>query len=120
MEAEPEWRRALGALKTFTESAEASEGVVSQRVAWYVDMASGEPAKPALEEFQRNSGWSRGRRVDLDELDAVRETLPPEDQAVLRAVASVRRRRQELPLNCWRRCRHTRVFNGARGRCPWT
>lgn len=119
LEPEPEWRRALGALKTFTESAEASEGVVSQRVAWYVDMASGEPAKPALEEFQRNSGWSRGRRVDLDELDAVRETLPPEDQAVLRAVGSVRRRRQELPLELLEALvGHPRVFNGARGRLP--
>jgi superfamily II DNA or RNA helicase len=119
LEPEPEWRRALGALKSFTETAEASDGVASQRVAWYVDMASGEPAKPALEEFQQNTGWSRGRRVDLDELDAVAETLPPEDQAVLRAVAGVRRRRQELPLELLEALvGHPRVFNGARGRLP--
>lgn len=119
LEPEPEWRRALGALKGFTESAETSEGVLSRRVAWYVDLASGEPAKPALEEFQRGTGWSRGRRVDLDELASVRDALPPEDQAVLGAVEPVRRRRQDLPLELLEALvGHPRVFNGARGRLP--
>ncbi|HEY3497519.1 MAG TPA: DEAD/DEAH box helicase [Polyangiaceae bacterium] len=119
LEPEPEWRRALGALKGFAEDAESSDDVVSLRVAWYVDMARGEPAKPALEEFQRGTGWSRGRRVDLDELDSVREALPPEDQAVLRAVEPSRARRRDLPLELLEALvGHPRVFNGARGRLP--
>ncbi|HSU40688.1 MAG TPA: DEAD/DEAH box helicase [Polyangiaceae bacterium] len=119
LEPEPEWRRALGALQGFTESVEASEKVVSRRVAWYVDMTNGVPAKPALEEFVRGTGWTRGRRVELDELDAVKDELPPEDRAVLRALDSSHLRRRDLPLELLEGLvGHPRVFNGARGRLP--
>jgi superfamily II DNA or RNA helicase len=117
IEPEPEWRRALVALKGFGESIERSADVLSRRVAWYVDMTSGAPAKPALEEFQQGTGWTRGRRVDLDELDAVAEALPAEDRAVLAAVANSRRNRHGLPMELLEAlCGHPRVFNGARGR----
>jgi superfamily II DNA or RNA helicase len=119
LEPEPEWRRALGALQGFTESVEGGEKVVSRRVAWYVDTTNGVPARPALEEFVRGTGWTRGRRVDLDELDAVKGELPPEDQAVLRALDPSQRRRHDLPLELLESLvGHPRVFNGARGRLP--
>jgi len=119
LEPEPEWRRALGALQGFTESVEGSEKVVSRRVAWYVDVTNGVPAKPALEEFVRGTGWTRGHRVELDELDAVKDELPSEDQAVLRALDSNRPRRHDLPLELLEGLvGHPRVFNGARGRLP--
>lgn len=119
LEPEPEWRRALGALQGFTESVERGEKVVSRRVAWYVDMTNGVPAKPALEDFVQGTGWTRGRRVELAELDAVKESLPPEDQAVLRALDSSRLRRHDLPLELLENLvGHPRVFNGARGRLP--
>jgi superfamily II DNA or RNA helicase len=119
LEPEPEWRRALGALKGFTETIERSEGILSRRVAWYVDMTSGLPVKPALEEFQQDTGWTRGRRVELDELEALNEALPPEDQAVLRAVDTRRRIRHALPIELLEALvGHPRVFNGARGRLP--
>ncbi len=119
LEPEPEWRRALGALQGFTESVESSDKVVSRRVAWYVDMTNGVPAKPALEEFVRGTGWTRGTRVELGELDAVEEELPPEDRAVLRALDSKSLRRHDLPLELLEGLvGHPRVFNGARGRLP--
>jgi superfamily II DNA or RNA helicase len=119
LEPEPEWRRALGALQSFTESVESSEKVVSRRVAWYVDMTNGVPAKPALEQFVSGSGWTRGTRVELDELEAVEDELPPEDRAVLRALASNKLRRHGLPLELLEALvGHPRVFNGARGRLP--
>ncbi len=119
LEPEPEWRRALGALQGFTQSMEGSEKVVSRRVAWYVDMTNGVPAKPALEEFVRSTGWTRGRRVELDELDAVKDDLPSEDQAVLRALDWSHPRRHALPLELLEHLvGHPRVFNGARGRLP--
>jgi superfamily II DNA or RNA helicase len=119
LEPEPEWRRALGALQGFTESVERNDKVVSRRVAWYVDMTNGVPAKPALEEFVRGTGWTRGRRVDLDELDALKDELPSEDRAVLRALDASRARRHDLPLELLENLvGHPRVFNGARGRLP--
>jgi superfamily II DNA or RNA helicase len=119
LEPEPEWRRALGALQGFTESVEASEKIVSRRIAWYVDMTNGVPAKPALEEFVRGTGWTRGRRVELDELAAVKDDLPLEDQAVLRALDARQLRRHDLPLELLESLvGHPRVFNGARGRLP--
>jgi superfamily II DNA or RNA helicase len=119
LEPEPEWRRALGALQGFTESVEGSEKVVSRRVTWYVDTTNGVPAKPALEEFVRGTGWTRGRRVDLDELDAIKDELPSEDRAVLRALDSSHLRRHDLPLELLESLvGHPRVFNGARGRLP--
>jgi superfamily II DNA or RNA helicase len=119
LEPEPEWRRALGALQGFTESVEGSEQIVSRRVAWYVDMTNGVPVKPALEEFVRGTGWTRGRRVDLEELDAVEDALPPEDRVVLGALGARQRRRHDLPLELLESLiGHPRVFNGARGRLP--
>lgn len=117
LEPEPEWRRALGALRGFTESVEGKEKIVSRRVAWYVDMTNGIPAKPALEEFEQGTGWTRGRRVNLEELDAVKDELPPEDRAVLGALDASPGRRQVLPLELLEiLINHPRVFNGARGR----
>ncbi|HWP09374.1 MAG TPA: DEAD/DEAH box helicase [Polyangiaceae bacterium] len=119
LEPEPEWRRALGALQGFTESVEGSDTVVSRRVAWYVDVTNGVPAKPALEEFVRGTGWTRGRRVELHELDAVKDELPPEDRAVLAALDLRGLRRHDLPLELLESLiGHPRVFNGARGRLP--
>jgi len=119
LEPEPEWRRALVALQGFTESVEGSARIVSRRVAWYVDMTNGAPAKPALEEFVRGTGWTRGRRVDLDELDAIEDELPSEDRAVLGTLDSSQRRRHDLPLELLEGLvGHPRVFNGARGRLP--
>jgi superfamily II DNA or RNA helicase len=117
VEPEPEWRRALGALRGFTESVEAAERVVSRRVAWYVDMTNGRPEKPALEEFASGTGWTRGRRVTLAELRAVEHDLPAEDRAVLAALDVGERERLDLPLellDCL--VGHPRVFDGARGR----
>ena len=117
IEPEPEWRISLVALKAFSESIEQAGDVLSRRVAWYVDMTSGAPAKPALEEFQQGTGWTRGRRVELDELEAVADSLPPEDRAVLAAVTSGRRVKLGLPMELLEAlCGHPRVFNGARGR----
>lgn len=116
LEREPDWRRSLRALSRFAETVESREAVVSRRVAWFMDMASGELAKPALEEYRSGAGWTRGHRVSFDDLRAHRDQLPPEDVAVLVAIDSAPRLGR-VPLEATAAlCGHPRVFNGARGR----
>ncbi len=119
IEPEPEWRRALEALSSFVENQARTGGVTSRRVAWYVDVVKGELARPALEEYVDERGWTRERRLSVGELAAFRESLPVEDQAVLDAVGSEHRcfgptssRAFEALIG------HPRVFNGVRGRLP--
>ncbi|HWA70985.1 MAG TPA: DEAD/DEAH box helicase [Polyangiaceae bacterium] len=115
----PEWRKSLDALIAFSEQATRSEKTsVGQRAAFFVDMVTGELQKPVLEEFRSESGWTRGRRVELSELWDAQQALPAEDRALL----------QHTELSAGRRvwsadarealCGHPRVFNGARGRLP--
>jgi superfamily II DNA or RNA helicase len=115
----PDWRKSLDALLAFSEQATKTEkAAVSERVAWFVDMVTGELSRPVLEEFRSESGWTRGRRIELGELWEAQATLPPEDRALL----------QHTELSAGRRvwaadarealCGHPRVFNGARGRLP--
>jgi hypothetical protein len=118
LEREPEWRCALRVLDKFAETAERGEATVSLRVAWFMDMTSGELAKPALEEYRKGVGWTRGHRVDFDELRAVKETLPPEDAAILSAIDSAPRGRRLSRDPVEALIGHPRVFNGARGRQP--
>jgi hypothetical protein len=118
LEREPEHRRALRALEHFAESIEAKDRVVSRRVAWYLDMTYGELAKPALDEYRPDVGWTRGRRVDLDELRKLRDTLPTEDVAVLAAIDAAPRCSRMPPEAVEALCGHPRVFNGNRGRQP--
>ena len=118
LEREPEWRRALRSLDKFVETAEREEATVSRRVAWFVDMTNGELRKPALEEYRSGTGWTRGHRVDFDELRSHKDALPPEDAAILVAIDSAPRRNR-LPLEAIEALiGHPRVFNGARGRQP--
>ena len=118
LEREPEYRRALRALERFAETAESSERVVSRRVAWFLDMSCGELAKPSLEEYRASAGWTRGARVEFDELRAQKHALPSEDVAVLTALDSAPRIGRIAPEAVEALCGHPRVFNGARGRQP--
>ncbi|HTU61214.1 MAG TPA: hypothetical protein VMF89_22320, partial [Polyangiales bacterium] len=119
LEPQPEWKRALEALAAFTQSAERAGTSLTRRVAFYVDMARGEPARPALEEFVAGSGWTRTRRADLAELAALKDTLPPEDVSVLRALEPLELQAGDLPMELLEALvGHPRVFNGARGRLP--
>ncbi len=118
IEPEPEWRRALESLATFVKTVERGEQVVSRRVAWYVDMAHGELARPALEEFVSERGWTRERRVTMAELRSLGESLPPEDAAVVKA-AVAENAFSGPPLEVFEALiGHPRVFNGVRGRTP--
>jgi superfamily II DNA or RNA helicase len=115
VEREPEWRIAIRAVDRLLESADREEATLSRRVCWFLDMTSGELAKPALEEYRTGAGWTQARRVDLAALRAVKDRLPPEDSAVLRAIESVAHGRS-MPEALEALCGHPRVFNGARGR----
>jgi superfamily II DNA or RNA helicase len=116
LEREPEWRSALRLLDTYVQNAERSETTLSRRVAWFVDMANGDLAKPAIEEYRVGSGWSRKQRVDLDELRSLKDSLPPEDAAILTAIDAAPRHRG-APLEAIEALiGHPRVFNGARAR----
>jgi SNF2 family DNA or RNA helicase len=118
LEREPEYRIALNALERFADSVESKENVLSRRVTWYVDMTCGELAKPALEEYREGVGWTRGQRVDLEALRAVKDTLPAEDRAVLLAIDATPVSGRVPPEALEALCGHSRVFNGARGRQP--
>ncbi|HEY8944944.1 MAG TPA: DEAD/DEAH box helicase, partial [Polyangiaceae bacterium] len=112
---EPDWRRSLRALAAFNSDAEQAAPAITRRVTWFVDMASGELAKPALEEFVRGRGWTRGRRLELSELFEIEASLPPEDALVVRAARAAPE--QLAPLEALDALvGHSRVFNGARGR----
>lgn len=113
---EPEWRCALRALDKYVETAERGAATLSRRVAWFMDMTSGDLAKPGLEEYRSGTGWTRGHRVDFDELRSLKETLPPEDVTILSAIDSASRDTR-LPLAAIEALiGHPRVFNGARAR----
>jgi len=114
----PEWRKSLNALKGFVSTAQKSDASREYRVAWYVDMTAGTLAKPALEQFEPGSGWTRGRRVDADGLFDKLEQLPPEDVHVLRCATESLRGRQLGPEALEALVGHPRVYNGARGRLP--
>jgi superfamily II DNA or RNA helicase len=119
LQTRPEWRKSLDALLAFSEQATKNEkSAVSERVAWFVDMVTGELSKPVLEEFRSESGWTRGRRVELDELWEVQATLPPEDRALLQHTELHAGRRVWTPDAREALCGHPRVFNGVRGRLP--
>jgi len=116
LEREPQWRCALRALDKYAETAERGETMLSRRVAWFMDMTSGDLAKPGLEEYRSGTGWTRVHRVDFDELRSLKDTLPPEDVAILGAIDAAPRRSQ-LPLAAIEALiGHPRVFNGARAR----
>jgi len=118
LEREPDWRIAIRTVEKFLQTAERGEVTQSRRVAWFLDMSSGELAKPALEEYRSGTGWILGRRVDFEALRAVKYTLPPEDTAVLLAINAAPNRGR-FPLEAVEAlCGHPRVFNGARGRLP--
>lgn len=114
----PEWRKALTALRSFVATAHKQESSREYRVAWYVDMTAGVLTKPALEQFEPGSGWSRGRRVDAEGLFDKIEQLPPEDARVLRC-ATESAGVLWLGLDALEALvGHPRVYNGARGRLP--
>jgi superfamily II DNA or RNA helicase len=116
LEREPEWRCALRALDKYVETAERGETMLSRRVAWFMDMTSGDLAKPGLEEYRSGTGWTRGHRVDFDELRSLKDTLPPEDVTILSAIDAAPRGTR-LPLAAIEALiGHPRVFNGARAR----
>jgi superfamily II DNA or RNA helicase len=112
----PEWQKTLQALATLAgEATQAAES--SLRAVWYVDMADGSLAKPALQEHRvEEGGWSQGRRLGLSELYDLRERLPEEDQRVLGATRELAGSRREFaPEASERLIGHPRVANGARG-----
>lgn len=115
----PEWAKQLDALDEMIDIASEPEtGVASAlRVCWFVDMARGEFAKPALQEMSSSGGWSSGRRVSATELLDVVELLPDEDaQVVYRSVPTPDGERTwprdalELLVG------HPRVYNAVRKR----
>lgn len=116
LEREPEWRIALRAVDKILQSVERDEATLSRRVCWDLDMTNGELNKPVLEEYRSGAGWTQARRVDFEALRAVRDTLPPEDVAVLRALDAAPRRGRFPQEAIEALCGHPRVFNGARGR----
>ena len=116
LEQEPEWRRALRVLEQFADTADRGDGTVSRRVAWFVDMSTGELAKPALEEYRNGTGWTRGRRVDFSELRACKGGLPSEDTFVLSAIDAAPRGASVPSEALEALCGHPRVFDGTRGR----
>ncbi len=118
LRARPAWQKALDALSSFAEEAARPAKVVALRVAWFVDMTRAELARPVLEEFRPESGWSRGHRSSADELYALRDELPPEDVAVLATGQRVGKEWQLNEAAFEALCGHPRVFNGARGRLP--
>ncbi|MGC4068093.1 MAG: SNF2-related protein [Polyangiaceae bacterium] len=117
-EREPEWRRALRAIDEFATTEEQNQSTLAHRVAWFVDMNTGELVKPMLEEYRAGVGWTRRGRVDLEYLRERCDRLPPEDVAVLRAhdATAPRSRVQVHAMEAL--CGHPRVFNGSRGRLP--
>lgn len=116
LEREPEWRIALRAVDKILQSVEREQATLSRRVCWDMDMTHGELNKPVLEEYRSGSGWTHARRVDFEALRAVRDTLPPEDQAVLLAIDAAPRCGRFPREAIEALCGHPRVFNGARGR----
>lgn len=116
LEREPEWRIALRAVDNLLKTVEREDTTLSRRVAWFLDMSSGELAKPALEEYRSGMGWTQARRVDMKELRALKDSLPAEDAAVLIASESHPPGGLSAPEAIEALCGHPRVFNGARGR----
>ncbi|HMA95118.1 MAG TPA: SNF2-related protein, partial [Polyangiaceae bacterium] len=116
LEREPEWRIAIRTVDKLLQSAEREHATLARRVAWYLDMSTGELAKPGLEEYRNGSGWTPPRRVDLDALRAIKDTLPPEDDAVLMAIDAAPHHGRFPLEGVEALCGHRRVFNGARGR----
>ncbi|HEY5959636.1 MAG TPA: DEAD/DEAH box helicase, partial [Polyangiaceae bacterium] len=66
--------------------------------------------------YRSDTGWARGRRLDFDELRSHRESLPPEDIAVLAAIDAAPRHGRVPSEAIEALCGHPRVFNGNRGR----
>ncbi len=118
LQAKPEWQKSLDAVAAFVKTAAKSAVPSACRVAWFVDMASGELARPALEEFRVGSGWSRGRRIDIDELCEMLDRLPPEDAQVVRCADQRASTRKLGPEALQALVGHPRVYNGARGALP--
>jgi len=116
LEREPDWRIALRAVDRLLQNLGRDAVTLARRVAWFIDMATGDLARPAIEEFRSGAGWSRGRRVDLSALREIQDTLPPEDRAVLTAIERAPLRTRFPPEAIEALCSHPRVFNGARGR----
>jgi superfamily II DNA or RNA helicase len=113
-----DWERALERLSYASEVASA-EVEYPLRVAWYADMIHGILSRPALEEYSTESGWSAGQRVSLDEVDARRDELPPEDLRVLERTARRSGEERTFLPDAWEALiGHPRVYNGARGKQP--
>ena len=118
LQPEPEWRKSVRLLRNFIKTTHRGTTPSSYRVAWFVEMTAPRLARPALEEFRAFSGWTRGRRVHVDELFALIDRLPAEDAAVLRCCDG-RLGSRELGRNAFEALiGHPRVYNGARGRLP--
>jgi SNF2 domain-containing protein/helicase-like protein len=114
IQAKPEWERALEALAELAEQP-SEEADVSRRVAWFINMADGSLDRPGLQELKR-SGWSKGRRLTLAQLQAYAHELPREDQNVLACTREVAPDKREfMPDAIEALIQHPRVFNGARG-----
>jgi hypothetical protein len=117
-EREPEWRRALRLIDEFAAAEEQNQSTLAHRVAWFLDMNTGELAKPMLEEYRDGVGWTRRARVELAELRERVDRLPPEDVAVIRAYDATPPRGRPQVDAVEALCGHPRVSNGSRGRLP--
>lgn len=115
----PEWQKALERLAQVSERIE-QRNAESYRVAWYVDMADGSLARPALQQFRAELGtWSQGQRLPLAQLYEQREHLAAEDLKVLECSRETRAgQREATPEALEALIGHPRVFNGARGMLP--
>ncbi len=115
----PEWEKALQRLGQVSEQLQKTTER-QYRVAWFVDMADGELARPALQEFRADMGtWTQGRRMSWAELFDYRDKLPVEDIRVLDCSRELPHGKREPTGEAVAELiGHPRVFNGARAMLP--
>ncbi|MCB9590732.1 MAG: DEAD/DEAH box helicase [Polyangiaceae bacterium] len=114
-----EWEKALQRLGQVSEQLQKTTER-QYRVAWFVDMADGELARPALQEFRGDMGtWTQGRRMSWAELYDYRSKLPVEDQRVVECSRELPGGQREPTAEAAEALiGHPRVFNGARAMLP--